>query len=243
MHPNEVSSAIFDKERLSRSGGIGGAIAHEIAKKKVKVINVDVFAPKTSPHENKFFYALDITSSSEIAKVAAQICKEHGEPTVLINNAGIGIAKPTLEVTEDRLRKLFDANIIAHFLLLQEFLPAMIRSNHGHVVTIGSLASFSTQASNVDYAATKAGELKFQYKAPKVRTIVVHPSWIRTRMVQELIDSGKMSMIVEQLYSTYGSQVVIPRSLWWVSAIRGFPSWLQENMRESVSKQLLEANS
>jgi short-subunit dehydrogenase len=65
-------------------------------------------------------------------------------------------------------------------LLLQEFLPAMVKSNHGHIVSLASMASFSTQATNVDYAATKAGvlvlheglaqELRFVYNAPKVRT-------------------------------------------------------------------------
>lgn len=98
----------------------------------------------------------------------------------MINNAGIGNAKSILELPESRLRSIFDVNIIAHFLLLQEFLPALVRANHGHIVTIASLASFSTQASNVDYACTKAGtlalheglgqELKHIYKAPKVRT-------------------------------------------------------------------------
>lgn len=116
----------------------------------------------------------------DIKDVALRIRKEHGQPTVLINNAGIGNAKPILQVSEDRLRSVFEVNIIAHFLLLQEFLPDMVKSNHGHVVSLASMASFSTQATNVDYAGTKAAvlalheglgqELKFVYNAPKVRT-------------------------------------------------------------------------
>lgn len=73
-------------------------------------------------------------------------------------------------------------------------------------------------------------------------------------MVQKLIDSGKMTggwtepedvanRIVEQLYSGYGGQIIIPKAYWWTSLIRGFPSWLQENMRNAVSKQLLAANA
>ncbi|KAF2117938.1 hypothetical protein BDV96DRAFT_644275 [Lophiotrema nucula] len=258
----------WDKEIVLLTGGssgIGAAIADELAKRAVKVIIVDVHAPaKSRLRANQHFYQLDVTSSLNIAEVAAQIRKEHGDPTVLINNAGIGNAKPLLEVTEDRLRAVFEVNIIAHFLLLQEFLPAMVTTNHGHIVALASMASFSTQASNVDYAATKAGvlvlheglgqELKFLYNAPRVRTTVVHPSWIRTPMVQRLIDTGKMKSgwteaedvakaITKQLYSGYGGQVIIPDSLWWTSAIRGFPSWLQEKLRDAVSKQLLAANS
>lgn len=112
--------------------------------------------------------------------MAENIRLEHGDPTVLINNAGIGNNKSILDLLEPGLRKIFDVNIIAHFTLLQQFLPAMIRANHGHIVTVASLASFSTQASNVDYACTKAAalalheglgqELKHIYNAPKVRT-------------------------------------------------------------------------
>ena len=35
----------------------------------------------------------------------------------------------------------------------------MVKSNHGHIVSLASMASFSTQATNVYYAATKAGVL------------------------------------------------------------------------------------
>ena len=83
---------------------------------------------------------------------------------------------------------------------------------------------------------------------------VVHPSWVRTPMIQTLIDNKKFEdsvvepediaqAIAKQLYSGYGSQIIIPPSLKWVSLARGFPSWLQEGMRDSVSKTLLKAHS
>ena len=85
-----------------------------------------------------------------------------------------------LDESEDQIRRVFDVNIIAHFLLVKEFLPAMIKQNHGHVVTVASVASFVTGVRNVDYACTKvsvlafheglAQELKHTYKARNVRT-------------------------------------------------------------------------
>jgi hypothetical protein len=73
-------------------------------------------------------------------------------------------------------------------------------------------------------------------------------------MVQRLIDSGKITSgwtepedvaktIVNQLYSTYGGQIIIPASLWWTSAIRGLPSWIQERLRDLVSKEVMIANA
>jgi short-subunit dehydrogenase len=123
---------------------------------------------------------VDITSSDEIHAAAQQIRNQHGEPTVLINNAGFGSASPVLQVPENLLRKVFDVNIISHFLLVKEFMPAMVAQNHGHIVTVASMASFMVQASNVDYACTKTAalafheglnqELKLVYHAPAVRT-------------------------------------------------------------------------
>jgi short-subunit dehydrogenase len=64
--------------------------------------------------------------------------------------------------------------------MVREFLPAMIKKNHGHVVTIASMASFLVLAGNVDYSCSKASalafneglasELKARYNAPEVRT-------------------------------------------------------------------------
>lgn len=121
-----------------------------------------------------------MTKSADVASVAATIRSAHGDPTVLVNNAGIGLGRTILDTTEDNIRRTFDVNVIAHFLLVREFLPAMVRANHGHVVTIASMASFAVISQNVDYSCTKAGalafheglagELKSRYKADKVRT-------------------------------------------------------------------------
>jgi short-subunit dehydrogenase len=115
-----------------------------------------------------------------INRVAERIRSEHGDPTVLINNAGIQWNKPILELPQDRLHATFEVNIISNFLLVKEFLPAMVSNNHGHIVTVASLASFTTRAVNVDYACTKSAALAFHeglgqelrhiYRAPLVRT-------------------------------------------------------------------------
>jgi all-trans-retinol dehydrogenase (NAD+) len=129
---------------------------------------------------NVHYYKTDITSSKAIAEVASSIRSSYGHPTVLINNAGIGFGYTILEVPEDSLRKIFEVNTISHFLTVKEFLPEMVKQNHGHVVTVASMASFVTIAQNTDYSCTKAGamafhegltqELKHRYRAPKVRT-------------------------------------------------------------------------
>lgn len=96
-----------------------------------------------------------------IRRVANRIRSEHGDPTVLINNAGRQWNESILELPQDRILTIFEVNIISNFLLVKEFLPAMISNNHGHIVTVASLASFTTRAINVDYACTKSAALAF----------------------------------------------------------------------------------
>ncbi|KAJ6004641.1 hypothetical protein N7540_013010 [Penicillium herquei] len=241
-------------------GGIGAMIVSKLAAKNIKVAQTPIaikFCVLTLFSEaNCFFYKVDITSSEQISTAAKKIRTQHGDPTVLINNAGFGSAIPLLQVPEGLVRKVFDVNIISHFLLLKEFLPAMVDRNHGHVVTVASMASFMTQASNVDYACTKAAtlalheglnqELKVLYDAPSVRTTVIHPSWVRTPMISKLSNHPAFkdtiiepedvaNAIFSQLLSGYGGQIVLPWSGSWVSSVRGFPLWLQEKLRTEVS--------
>ena len=44
------------------------------------------------------FYKLDVTDTSAVEEVCKEIKQTHGEATVLVNNAGIGIGKTVLEV-------------------------------------------------------------------------------------------------------------------------------------------------
>lgn len=130
--------------------------------------------------ENVTFHQTDVTSSTAIKKAADSIRATHGNPTVLINNAGIGFAKTILSESEEQIRKTLDVNLLAHFLTVKEFLPKMVEANHGHVLATASMASFVTCAQNVSYSAAKAGllayheglrqELDYRYNARNVRT-------------------------------------------------------------------------
>lgn len=127
-----------------------------------------------------FYYKVDISSIAEISAAASQIRSEHGSPSMLINNAGVGCPFLVVDVSEEQIRRTFDVNLISNFFIVKEFLPAMIKANHGHVVTIASLASYLSISPTITYSASKAGAMAFheglanelivEYDAPKVRT-------------------------------------------------------------------------
>jgi len=55
----------------------------------------------------------------------------------------------------------FNVNTLSHYFLAQEFLPSMVRANHGMVVTVASAAAYITAPRMVDYSASKAAALAF----------------------------------------------------------------------------------
>ena len=162
------------------SGGIGRMIVDKLSEHGVKVVVFDVTEPKQPLSATARFYQVDITSPAQIHEAAERVRKEYGNPSILVNNAGVGFNTEILSQSEKQIRLTYEVNILAHFWLVREFLPHMIKENHGHVVTVASLASFMVHAGNVDYASTKAAalafheglaqELKVRYGADKVRT-------------------------------------------------------------------------
>ncbi|TVY33278.1 Dehydrogenase [Lachnellula subtilissima] len=241
------------------SSGIGELMAKEFAAKGVKVVVLDLRPPKEPFPAGIHFYEADVTSSVQIANAAAEIRKVHGSPTVLINNAGIGFGRTILTEPEQAIRKTFEVNILAHFLTVKEFLPAMIERNHGHVVTIASLSSFVVPAQLVDYACTKAAaiafneglatELRLRYKAPNVKTTIVHPSWIRTPLIEPLtshpdfkdsvLEPEEVSgVVVKQVLSGKSAQIILPERLARLRGVRGWPIWLQAVLWKSQGSPL-----
>ncbi|KAL8642728.1 MAG: hypothetical protein Q9228_000613 [Teloschistes exilis] len=160
------------------SGGIGKSIALLLAEKGATIAILDVQPLTFEPPPNIHFYSCDITSESAVSTTASSIRSTFGNPTILINNAGIAIGRSLLSTTEASVQKVFDVNILSHFRLVREFVPAMVAANHGTVVTIASIASAVPAPQIVPYSCTKsaavalheglAAELNVRYNAPKV---------------------------------------------------------------------------
>ncbi|KAJ5160754.1 Dehydrogenase RED2 [Penicillium canariense] len=240
--------------------GIGKEVMENLSKTGVRVIILDINEPTSELPANVAFYKADITSSANIAQVAQAIRKDHGDPTVLVNNAGVGHDGTILEEPEAKIRQTFEVNTISHFLMVKEFLPAMVRANHGHVVTIASMASFVALGEMADYCCSKASALAFHeslrqelrswYNAPGVRTSVVHPLWVRTPMIKLLTDHEAhfrqpimtvefvANAISKQILSQNSGQVILPASQSVASLVRAMPTWMQEGVRSFASGSL-----
>ena len=172
------------------------------------------------------------------------------------------MGKTILDSTDATVNKVFSVNILAHFRLVREFLPHMVATNHGMVVTIASTAAYITTPKLVDYACTKAGalafheglaaELKTKYQAPKVRTVCVTPGWVETKMTtgyeqkdRALLPLLEVETIAEAIYkkimSGTSGKVILPAAAEWLgfTHFRAWPLWLQTGFR-NASADLME---
>jgi len=97
------------------------------------------------------------------------------------------------------------------------------------------------------YARGLSAALRNEYKAPRVHTTVVHPTFAKTAMLNKLtpeqlknlgniLDIDEVAKpIVDAIFSCRGGQLIIPDAPVF-AAIRAWPSWLQEAFRDMVSK-------
>lgn len=111
------------------------------------------------PGDEVVFYFCDLASTASIHEACAAIRNEVGDPSVLINNAGIARSCDLLDDDDAYNDRLFRVNVLALFTLVRAFLPAMLAAKKGHIVTMASTASFITPPGLVDYCASKAAAL------------------------------------------------------------------------------------
>ncbi|KAF2678627.1 NAD(P)-binding protein [Lentithecium fluviatile CBS 122367] len=246
------------KEELILITGGSSGIGYEMVKgfskdARVVVIDISPFPEELAKLSDVSFYRCDITDFDAVADVCSQIRNRHGDPTVLINNAGIGsIGRSVLESTNESTEKLFKVNLLSHFVLIRELLPAMLRNRKGHIVTIASMASFIAGAGLLDYCCSKVGALYLSdgiraeclHRYPdgeSICTTSVHPSWHATGIIPESdfkklqrrgvrVDppSNVADVVVEQVRRGRSGRLFVPRNQAFLAGNRNWPLWVQD---------------
>ena len=138
-------------------------------------------------------YVVDLADVADITRVAALVRAEVGDPTVVINNAGIVRGK--LFVEHDQLVDIeltMRINALAPMHVTREFLPAMIaRSGESRIVNIASAAGLLSNPRMSVYSSSKwavvgwSDSLRLELSmsgSPQVKVTTVCPSYITTGM-------------------------------------------------------------
>ncbi|XP_014481189.1 PREDICTED: short-chain dehydrogenase/reductase family 16C member 6-like [Dinoponera quadriceps] len=163
--PTEEKSVVGEIVLITGTGhGIGKELALRYASLGATVVCWDVNEQGNEETVNEikkmgsnaaYAYKCDVSKREEVFEVAAKVKREIGDVTILVNNAGIMPCHSFLDHTTDEIRRIFDINVLAHFWMLQAFLPNMIEKNHGHIVALSSLAGLGGMPNLVPYCASK----------------------------------------------------------------------------------------
>jgi NAD(P)-dependent dehydrogenase (short-subunit alcohol dehydrogenase family) len=138
------------------SRGIGLAIAEELQVAGAHVVRLarslaDVEA------ERRTDLGCDVTDPAAVARVARRVLEVRGAPDILVNAAGVFLVKSLGETTPEEFGAQLAGNLVAPFLVVRAFLPAMVERGRGLIVTIGSVADHQAFSGNAAYGAAKAG--------------------------------------------------------------------------------------
>jgi NAD(P)-dependent dehydrogenase (short-subunit alcohol dehydrogenase family) len=102
--------------------------------------------------------ACDVTRSDSVAAAVAAAEGQLGPLTILVNNAGVVVAKPVLQHTEEEWDYVVDTNLKGAWLMAREFAQHLVdRQRPGRIVNIASVLGMRTIARVPSYTAAKAG--------------------------------------------------------------------------------------
>ncbi|XP_077990475.1 epidermal retinol dehydrogenase 2-like [Glandiceps talaboti] len=123
-------------------------------------------------------YVCDVTKKEEVYRIAEQVTEDVGHVTILVNNAGVVAGKKLLECPDALIERTINVNTMAIFWTIKAFAPSMVANNHGHIVTIASVAGIVATPGMVEYCASKSAAIglheAYQFELMKDDVTGVH---------------------------------------------------------------------
>jgi gluconate 5-dehydrogenase len=122
------------------------------------------------------------------SNLAAQAGKKFGPISILINNAGIHLKKPAIDISPEEFQAVIQTHVSAGFALTRAVLPGMIRRKHGNILFTASMASLFGIPLVAAYSAAKTAQLGLvrtlavELGAHNVRVNAIAPGWIYSEM-------------------------------------------------------------
>jgi gluconate 5-dehydrogenase len=172
--------------------GIGLALAQALAAAGARVAvngrTAAVVDAVVAEIEGAVAAPFDVTDEAAVAAAVASL----GPIDVLVNNTGIALRRPLVDVTLDEWRQLLDVNLTSAFVVGRAVAPGMIERGGGKIVNVCSLMSELARPTTGAYAATK-GALKMltrsmcaEWARHGIQANGIAPGYIRTDLTEPL---------------------------------------------------------
>jgi 3-oxoacyl-[acyl-carrier protein] reductase len=135
--------------------------------------------------------AADVADPDQVRHLVDQVRGTLGEIDVLVNNAGVLIARPIEELTLEDWDLTMATNLRSLYLTTRLVLPGMRTRRQGTIVNVASLAGRNGFVGGSAYSASKHAVLGFsrslmlEVRKDNVRVIAICPGSVATGMLRD----------------------------------------------------------
>jgi NADP-dependent 3-hydroxy acid dehydrogenase YdfG len=133
----------------------------------------------------------DVAAPADVSAVVEHVAGALGEIGVLVNNAGVMIARPIAELTIEDWDLTMATNLRGLFLTTRAVLPAMRARGRGDIMNVASLSARTGFAGGSAYAASKHAVLGFgralmqELRQEGIRVMTICPGSVDTGMLHD----------------------------------------------------------
>ena len=169
---------------------MGKAMAKQLIDKGAKVAITGRDKEKLEGVANSvgaFAIHADVSVENEVLETYSKFLQEFGGLDVLINNAGIGAERKSIdELDLDAMRKVYDVNVFGAAMMGKEAAKIFKEQKSGDIVNIASTAAMKGYAGGTVYSSSKfalrgmSQDWQADLRKFNVRVINVNPSYVPT---------------------------------------------------------------
>jgi NAD(P)-dependent dehydrogenase (short-subunit alcohol dehydrogenase family) len=179
-------------------GGIGKALALGFAESgaKVTVADVDLDLGEKAAEEVQsaggqcLALKVEVTVKSEIENMVDKTVEQFGTVDVLVNNVGVNLLVPLLELREEGWDKMMNLDLKSYYLSSQCAGRVMIEKGGGNIINMASTAGVKAAPRMGGYCIAKAGAimltrvLAIELAQHNIRVNAIAPSLVKTGFSQ-----------------------------------------------------------
>ena len=197
------------------ASGLGKAQALLLAREGAKIVGADinevegirVVGEIRSEGGRAIFIKHDVTCEKDWIELMDKTLADFGRLDVLVNNAGIFIAKSIEDTTLEDWRRVNSVNMEGVFLGTKYAIGAMKKSGGGSIINMSSIAGLVATPIGSSYIASKGGVRLFTKAAAlecskaghnyNIRVNSIHPGIIETQMSKTVLGDNTLKEILE----------------------------------------------
>jgi 3-oxoacyl-[acyl-carrier protein] reductase len=202
--------------------GIGAGVAKRLAANGMAVAVLDLneadcadtVAEIEKAGGKAIAVSADVSKADQVEAAVAKVVSELGEPTVLVNNAGVIRDNLLFKMTENDWETVLNVHLRGAFLMTKAVQQYMVNAKWGRIVNLSSTSAVGNRG-QVNYSAAKAGmqgftkTLAIELGKFGVTANAVAPGFIATDMTAAT--AARVGMSFEDFQTAAASQIPVQR--------------------------------